>query len=143
MLSKLSTFSQESFSGINVIKSYAIEPNRTVEMASISKESRTKNMSLVQVQAWFFPMMILLIGISNVLVIFIGGNQYMNGQIELGVLAEFIIYVNMLTWPVATVGWVTSIIQQAEASQKRINEFLGQEPDIQDWHNCQQKDNKH
>jgi ATP-binding cassette subfamily B protein len=77
-------------------------------------------------------MMILLIGISNVLVIFIGGNQYMNGQIELGVLAEFIIYVNMLTWPVATVGWVTSIIQQAEASQKRINEFLGQEPDIQD-----------
>ena len=132
MLSKLSTFSQESFSGINVIKSYAIEPNITVEMASISKESRTKNMSLVQVQAWFFPMMILLIGISNVLVIFIGGNQYMNGQIELGVLAEFIIYVNMLTWPVATVGWVTSIIQQAEASQKRINEFLGQEPDIQD-----------
>jgi len=132
MLSKLSTFSQESFSGINVIKSYAIEPNRTVEMASISKESRTKNMSLVQVQAWFFPMMILLIGISNVLVIFIGGNQYMNGQIELGVLAEFIIYVNMLTWPVATVGWVTSILQQAEASQKRINEFLGQEPDIQD-----------
>lgn len=132
MLSKLSTFSQESFSGINVIKSYAIEPNRTVEIASISKESRTKNMSLVQVQAWFFPMMILLIGISNVLVIFIGGNQYMNGQIELGVLAEFIIYVNMLTWPVATVGWVTSIIQQAEASQKRINEFLGQEPDIQD-----------
>jgi ATP-binding cassette subfamily B protein len=132
MLSKLSTFSQESFSGINVIKSYAIEPNRTVEMASISKESRTKNMSLVQVQAWFFPMMILLIGISNVLVIFIGGNQYMNEQIELGVLAEFIIYVNMLTWPVATVGWVTSIIQQAEASQKRINEFLGQEPDIQD-----------
>ena len=132
MLSKLSTFSQESFSGINVIKSYAIETNRTHEMAAISKESKTKNMSLVQVQAWFFPLMILLIGISNVLVVFIGGNQYINGQIELGVLAEFIIYVNMLTWPVATVGWVTSIVQQAEASQKRINEFLGQEPDIQD-----------
>ena len=132
MLSKLSTFSQESFSGINVIKSYAIETNRTHVMTAISKESKTKNMSLVQVQAWFFPLMILLIGISNVLVIFIGGNQYINGQIELGVLAEFIIYVNMLTWPVATVGWVTSIVQQAEASQKRINEFLGQEPDIQD-----------
>ena len=132
MLSKLSTFSQESFSGINVIKSYAIETNRTHEMTAISKESKTKNMSLVQVQAWFFPLMILLIGISNVLVVFIGGNQYINGQIELGVLAEFIIYVNMLTWPVATVGWVTSIVQQAEASQKRINEFLGQEPDIQD-----------
>ena len=139
MLSKLSTFSQESFSGINVIKSYAIEPNRTLEMASISKESRAKNMSLVQVQAWFFPLMILLIGISNVLVIFIGGNQYINGQIELGVLAEFIIYVNMLTWPVATVGWVTSIVQQAEASQKRINEFLGQEPDIQDGTSANKK----
>ena len=132
MLSQLSTFAQESFSGINVIKSYAIEPNRIAEMNRISEESRIKNMSLVQVQAWFFPMMILLIGISNILVIFIGGSQYINGQIELGVLAEFIIYVNMLTWPVATVGWVTSIVQQAEASQKRINEFLGQEPDIQD-----------
>ncbi len=139
MLSKLSTFSQESFSGINVIKSYAIETNRTHEMAAISKESKTKNMSLVQVQAWFFPLMILLIGISNVLVIFIGGNQYINGQIELGVLAEFIIYVNMLTWPVATVGWVTSIVQQAEASQKRINEFLGQEPDIQDGTSANKK----
>ena len=132
MLSQLSTFAQESFSGINVIKSYAIEPNRIAEMERVSAESRTKNMSLVQVQAWFFPMMILLIGISNVLVIFIGGSQYIAGQIELGVLAEFIIYVNMLTWPVATVGWVTSIVQQAEASQKRINEFLGQEPEIQD-----------
>lgn len=132
LLAKLSTFAQESFSGVNVIKSYAIEPNRVEEMQHIAEDSRNKNMSLVQVQAWFFPLMILLIGISNVLVIFIGGTQYINGQIELGVLAEFIIYVNMLTWPVATVGWVTSIIQQAEASQKRINEFLGQEPDIQD-----------
>ena len=142
MLSKLSTFSQESFSGINVIKSYAIETNRTHEMTAISKESKTKNMSLVQVQAWFFPLMILLIGISNVLVVFIGGNQYINGQIELGVLAEFIIYVNMLTWPVATVGWVTSIVQQAEASQKRINEFLGQEPDIQDGISANKKPEK-
>ena len=139
MLSQLSTFAQESFSGINVIKSYAIESNRITEMARISTESRGKNMSLVQVQAWFFPMMILLIGISNILVIFIGGSQYINGQIELGVLAEFIIYVNMLTWPVATVGWVTSIVQQAEASQKRINEFLGQEPEIQDTSSANQK----
>lgn len=139
VLSKLSIFSQESFSGINAIKSYAIELNRTMEMAVISKESRKKNMSLVQIQAWFFPLMILLIGISNVLVIFIGGNQYINGQIELGVLAEFIIYVNMLTWPVATVGWVTSIVQQAEASQKRINEFLIQEPEIEDDVNANKK----
>ena len=139
MLSKLSVFSQESFSGINSIKSYAIETNRTMEMVIISKESKKKNMSLLQVQAWFFPLMILLIGISNVLVIFIGGNQYINGQIELGVLAEFIIYVNMLTWPVATVGWVTSIVQQAEASQKRINEFLIQEPEIKDDVNAKKK----
>tara|TARA_B100001059_G_scaffold23_1_gene69 strand:- start:1983 stop:2963 length:981 start_codon:yes stop_codon:yes gene_type:complete len=74
--------------------------------------------------------MILLIGISNILVVFIGGNQYMNNEIELGVLAEFIIYVNMLTWPVATVGWVTSIVQQAEASQKRINQFLNTKSSI-------------
>lgn len=143
MLSQLSTFAQESFSGINVIKSYAIEPNRIAEMQRISSESRTKNMSLVQVQAWFFPMMILLIGVSNILVIFIGGSQYINGQIELGVLAEFIIYVNMLTWPVATVGWVTSIVQQAEASQRRINEFLGQEPEIQDNNTPKQKINNY
>ena len=132
LLAQLSTFAQESFSGINVIKSYAIENNRLTEMNRISEDSKNKNMSLVHVQAWFFPMMILLIGFSNILVIFIGGNQYINGEIELGLLAEFIIYVNMLTWPVATVGWVTSIVQQAEASQKRINEFLGQEPEIQD-----------
>ena len=87
-------------------------------------------MSLVKVQAWFFPLMMLLIGISNILVVYIGGLQYMNNEIELGVLAEFIIYVNMLTWPVATVGWVTSIVQQAEASQKRINEFLETKPSI-------------
>ena len=68
--------------------------------------------------------MVLLIGVSNILVIYIGGNQFIDGKIELGILAEFIIYVNMLTWPVATVGWVTSIVQQAEASQARINQFL-------------------
>ena len=88
-------------------------------------------MSLVKIQAWFFPLMILLIGISNILVVFVGGIQYMNNEIELGVLAEFIIYVNLLTWPVATVGWITSIVQQAEASQKRINEFLEEVPEIQ------------
>jgi ATP-binding cassette subfamily B protein len=85
----------------------------------------------VKVQALFFPLMIFLIGLSNIIVIYIGGVQYMNGEIEsLGVIAKFIIYVNLLTWPVATVGWVTSVIQRAEASQKRINEFLKQEPDI-------------
>ena len=76
--------------------------------------------------------MVFLIGISNLLVIYIGGNLYINNQIKIGVLAEFVVYVNMLTWPVAIVGWVTSIVQQAEASQKRINEFLKQKPTLKD-----------
>ncbi|WP_157208996.1 ABC transporter ATP-binding protein [Mariniflexile maritimum] len=130
-LSKLSAFTQESFSGISVIKAYGIEPQTSVNFKSLSAESKEKQISLAKVQAWFFPMMILLIGASNLLVIYIGGMQYINGEIEsLGTIAEFIIYVNMLTWPVATVGWVTSIVQQAEASQKRINEFLKLEPEI-------------
>jgi len=123
-LSKLTTFTQEAFSGVKIIKTYTIEDFTNKKLERLAGDSKEKNMSLVKVQSWFFPLMILLIGISNILVIYIGGNQYMSGQIELGVLAEFIIYVNMQTWPVATVGWVTSIIQQAEASQKRINEFL-------------------
>ena len=123
-LSKLTTFTQESFSGVKIIKTYTIEDSINQSLKVIASDSREKNMSLVKIQSWFFPLMILLIGTSNILVIYIGGMQYMNGEIELGLLAEFIIYVTMLTWPVATVGWVTSIVQQAEASQKRINEFL-------------------
>ena len=129
-LSKLTTYTQESFSGVKIIKTYTIEKNINNGLAKLASSSRSKNMSLVKTQAWFFPLMILLIGISNILVVFIGGNQYMNNEIELGVLAEFIIYVNMLTWPVATVGWVTSIVQQAEASQKRINQFLNTKSSI-------------
>ncbi|RED48328.1 ABC transporter ATP-binding protein [Seonamhaeicola aphaedonensis] len=130
-LSKLSTYTQESFSGISVIKAYGIEPQTASSFNSLASESKEKQVNLAKVQAWFFPMMILLIGTSNLLVIYIGGMQYINGDIEsLGTIAEFIIYVNMLTWPVATVGWVTSIVQQAEASQKRINEFLKIEPEI-------------
>lgn len=130
-LSKLSTFTQESFSGISVIKAYGIEQQTSVNFKSLAAESKEKQISLAKIQAWFFPMMVLLIGTSNLLVIYIGGMQYINGEIEsIGTIAEFIIYVNMLTWPVATVGWVTSIVQQAEASQKRINEFLKIEPEI-------------
>jgi len=130
-LSKLSTFTQESFSGISVIKAYGIEPQTSVNFKSLAAESKEKQINLTKVQAWFFPMMILLIGTSNLLVIYFGGMQYINGEIEsIGTIAEFIIYVNMLTWPVATIGWVTSIVQQAEASQKRINEFLKIEPEI-------------
>lgn len=131
-LSKLSSFTQESFSGISVLKSYNLQAQNSTDFDILSKESLDKNMALVRVQAWFYPLMILLIGISNLLVIFIGGKQYIADEITIGVLAEFIIYVNMLTWPVAVVGWITSIVQQAEASQERINDFLKEKPDIID-----------
>ena len=130
-LSKLTTFTQESFSGISVIKSNTIEDVVINQMSEYSNDTKKKNIDLAKFQSWFFPLMILLIGISNLIVIFVGGNKYIIGEIELGILAEFIIYVNMLTWPVATVGWVTSIVQQAEASQKRINEFLKQKTRIE------------
>ena len=131
-LSRLSTFAQESFSGISVIKAYGIEAQTNVGFHDLSNENREKQISLTKVQALFFPMMILLIGISNLLVIYVGGLQYINGEIkDFGTIAEFIIYVNMLTWPVAILGWVTSMVQQAEASQKRINEFLKEVPQIQ------------
>ena len=132
MLSKLSSFTQETFSGISVIKSYDLEGNTHKKFDTLALEAKEKNMNLAKVQAWFFPLMILLIGISNLIVIFIGGQQYIDDEIEIGVLAEFIIYINMLTWPVAVVGWVTSVVQQAEASQKRINAFLNEPIEIED-----------
>tara|TARA_R110002073_G_scaffold8207_2_gene45722 strand:+ start:4991 stop:6745 length:1755 start_codon:yes stop_codon:yes gene_type:complete len=130
-LSKLTTYNQEFFSGINVVKSYGIEPVVIANFDTLADQSKQKNISLSKVQALFFPLMILLIGISNLIVIYVGGKQYINGEIQIGVIAEFIIYVNMLTWPVAVIGWVTSMVQQAEASQKRINEFLQEIPEIQ------------
>lgn len=130
-LSKLTVFTQETFSGISVIKAYAIEPQTNTDFVQLANDSKDKNIDLVKVQALFFPLMILLIGASNLLVIFIGGNQYLNGEIkELGTIVEFIIFVNMLTWPVAVVGWVTSMVQQAVASQRRINEFLKEKPEV-------------
>lgn len=130
-LSKLTSFSQESFSGVFVIKAYGIEEQTNKEFDQLANESKDKNINLVKVQALFFPLMIFLIGISNLAVIYIGGNQYISGEIEeLGTIVEFLIFVNMLTFPVAMVGWVTSMVQQAEASQKRINEFLDEKPEI-------------
>ena len=130
-LSKLSSFSQEVFTGIQIVKSYAIQKNKSLEFDNLSKKNKDNQISLVKMQALFFPLMILLIGISNILVIYIGGKQYLSGEIEnIGIIAEFIIYVNMLTWPVASLGWISSIIQQAEASQKRINEFLKEKSEI-------------
>ena len=130
-LSTLSTFTQETFSGVSVIKAYGIEPRVDKQISTLALEGKKTNMNLAKVNAWFFPLMILLIGLSNIFVIYIGGIQYINGEIaSTGVILKFIIYVNMLTWPVATVGWVTSIVQRAEASQKRINEFMNIKPEI-------------
>jgi len=129
-LSDLSTFTQEVFSGVTVIKAYALEPQINEELKAIAMDGKNKSMDLARVNAWFFPLMILLIGISNIFVIYVGGKQYIAGEIGVGLIAEFILYVNMLTWPVAIVGWLTTIVQRAEASQKRINEFLKQEPEI-------------
>ena len=137
MLSKLSSFTQEMFTGITVIKSYNLAEKIESKFDLISNKSRNKNMNLVKLQAWFFPLMLLLIGASNLIVIYVGGTQYMRNEIKIGVLAEFIIYVNMLTWPVTVVGWLTSIVQQAEASQKRINKFLKEKTEIKDGINNQ------
>jgi len=131
-LSNLSSFSQEIFSGIRVIKAYALEGQNKKIFNNLSQESREKNMRLAIVNALFGPLMILLIGLSNLVVIYFGGMMYIEGTIpNIGTIAEFILYVNMLTWPVASIGWVSSLVQEAEASQKRINEFLKIEPEIQ------------
>jgi len=130
-LSNLNTISQEAFSGISVIKAYNLAPQMNAQFTQIANDSKDKNIDLARVQALFFPLMVLLIGLSNILVIYIGGRQVIAGEIEVGTIPEFLIYVNMLTWPVAIVGWVTNMIQQAEASQKRINQFLDIEPEIQ------------
>ena len=130
-LSQLSSYTQEVFSGIRVIKAYSLENKSQKEFSELSEESRDKSMDLAKTNALFGPLMILLIGLSNLVVIYVGGMMYINGSIaSIGVIAEFILYVNMLTWPVASLGWVSSMIQEAEASQKRINEFLKIQPEI-------------
>ncbi|MEO4006021.1 MULTISPECIES: ABC transporter ATP-binding protein [unclassified Flavobacterium] len=131
-LSKLSTFTQEMFSGIRVIKAYSIENEKQDDFTALSQESKDKNMRLAKANALFGPLMILLIGASNLVVVYVGGMMYINGSIpDIGVIAQFILYINMLTWPVASLGWVSSMVQEAEASQKRINEFLKIKPEIQ------------
>ena len=132
-LSKLTTFNQEFFSGISVVKSYGIEDSIIKDFDEIADKSKEKNIHLQEANALFFPLMVLLIGLSNIIVIYIGGQQYINDEIQIGTIIEFMLYVNILTWPVAVVGWVTSMIQQAEASQVRINEFLNQVPEIQNY----------
>ena len=123
-LSKLSTLSQESFSGIRILKSFVSEISNFNIFKYETNKYLEKNLSLAKTNAAFFPFMLLLIGLSTILTIYIGGIEAISGNISTGNIAEFIIYVNMLTWPMASIGWVTSIIQRAAASQKRINEFL-------------------
>ncbi|WP_026708134.1 ABC transporter ATP-binding protein [Flavobacterium frigidarium] len=131
-LSKVSSFSQEIFSGLRVIKAYSLEQQHSNNMVNLANESKSKSLNLAKVQSLFGPLMMALIGISNLVVIYFGGLMYIDGTIQsIGTIAEFILYVNMLTWPVASLGWVSSMVQEAEASQKRLNEFLKIQPEIQ------------
>jgi len=123
-LSSLSTFVQEAFSGIRVIKSFGREKDSAERLAVESNNYRTKSLRLVKVDSFFFPLILLLTGLSTILIIFIGGNEVIKGEITYGVIAEFIMYINMLTWPFASLGWITSLVQRAAVSQTRINEFL-------------------
>ena len=129
-LSSLSSFVQETFSGIRVVKSYVREDSVRNGFANESEHYKNESLSLVRVQAFFFPIMLLMVGLSTIITIYIGGLQVMDGKISSGNIAEFIVYVNQLTFPVTSLGWVTSLIQRAAASQKRINEFLKTEPEI-------------
>jgi ATP-binding cassette subfamily B protein len=136
-LSALSTFVQESFSGIRVIKSFAREKDVLEKFSDESEQYKSKSMQLTQVNALFFPLILSLIGLSIILTVFKGGTEVINGSVTIGNIAEFILYVNLLTWPVTSLGWVSSIIQRAAASQKRINEFLYTENDILSSKNLQ------
>ncbi|MEY5046788.1 MAG: hypothetical protein RLZZ175_147 [Bacteroidota bacterium] len=123
-LSALSTFTQEAFSGIRVIKAYVRENDSHQKMIFESENYREQTLSLTRVQAFFQPLMLGMIGLSVILVVFVGGNEVIEGRLDVGVIAEFIMYVYLLTWPVTSLGWTTSLVQRAAASQKRINEFL-------------------
>ena len=131
-LSRLTSTAQEVFSGIRVVKSYVRERPQEDHFAAESDRYRDMSMDLARIDAWFFPLMIFMVGAATVLTVYIGGLQVVAGRISAGNIAEFVIYVNMLTWPVTAIGWIASIVQQAAASQQRINEFLQQRPDITD-----------
>ena len=132
--SALSTFVQENFAGVRVMKAYGIEKQRSAQFAQESETYRQLTLDQVKVDALFMPTIILLIGVSTILAIFLGGKMLIEGNTDFtfGGLVAFVIYVNLLTWPFAAVGWVTSLVQRAAASQERINEFLSEEPEIVD-----------
>lgn len=129
-LSRLSTFTQEAFSGIRVLKAFVREGSSVARFAEESEEYRNKSLGLNKVNSVFFPLMLGLIGLSTILTIYVGGIEVMKGNITTGNIAEFVIYINMLTWPVTSLGWVTSIMQRSAASQKRIDEFMNTPAEI-------------
>ncbi|MDQ3015363.1 MAG: ABC transporter ATP-binding protein/permease [Bacteroidota bacterium] len=129
-LSHLTGIAQEVFSGIRVVKSYTQEKAFGKHFAEESEDYKTKNMSLALIEAMFIPLMMVLIGLSTIIVIYVGGLQVFEGSVTTGNIAEFVIYINMLTWPVTAIGWIASIVQQANVSQGRINEFMNYAPDI-------------
>lgn len=134
--SLISTFVQESFSGIRVVKAYNMQKSLSTSFLEGVNGYKKKSMQLATINAFFFPVIVLLIGISTILTVYIGGIKANAGIITNGDIAAFVIYVNMLTWPFASIGWVTSMVQRAAASQRRINEFLEQEPSISSKENA-------
>jgi len=135
-LSQITTISQETFSGIKIVKSFGNEENTWEVFLKSCKAYTKKQLQLVKIEAFFFPLIITMIGTSSILTIYIGGIESIKGEITTGNIAEFIIYVNMLAWPVASVGWITSIVQRAAASQARINDFLLLKSDIENKTNA-------
>jgi ATP-binding cassette subfamily B multidrug efflux pump len=129
-LSGLSTYVQEAFSGIRVIKSFVQEKHSIDNLEKEAEDFKKKSLGLTKVDAFFYPMILLLIGISNILIIYVGGKEIINGSLTPGNIAEFILYVSLLTWPVMALGWTTSQIQRAASSQQRINEFLNEKTEI-------------
>ena len=129
-LAVLNNTAQEVYAGIRVVKAYTQENSMLGFFTSQSQQYNQQSVSLARINALFYPLMILLIGISTLITVYAGGTLVVNGSISTGNIAEFVIYVNMLTWPVTSIGWIASIIQQASASQKRINEFMQTKPSI-------------
>lgn len=129
-LSGITTFVQEAFSGIRVIKSFVREDDSHYNFTLASNYYKDKSLELNFVNSLFFPLILFLIGLSTIITVYIGGKEVLNGSITTGNIAEFLIYVNMLTWPVTSLGWTTSLVQRAAASQARINEFLHTKTEI-------------
>jgi ATP-binding cassette subfamily B protein len=129
-LSNITGFAQETYSGIRVIKAFGAETNFRLDFEKEADEYKKRSMSLAKVDATFFPLMLFLTGLSTLITVFLGGIFVLRGEITLGNITEFVIYVNLLTWPVTSLGWTSSLVQRAAASQERLNEFLHTQPEI-------------